>query len=853
MKPTHVFFIQPRLPQKLQKLQTLAFNLYWNQDLETRALFRKLDPVLWEESGENAYSLLYRIEEGNLINAAEDPEYLRQLERVWQEYQAYQNARLEWKGPQSHAGNPVIAFFSAEFGIKETLPIYAGGLGLLAGDYLKSAGDLGLPLVGVGLLYRKGYFRQAIDNHGWQRELYPHYDLRDFPLELIREPDGTPLTIQVELSDRPVRVQIWRAQVGRLQLYLLDTYHPDNKSDDRNITDRLYGGDLEKRIQQEIVLGIGGIRALLKLGVEPTICHLNEGHSAFLALERIYYLQQKYQLDFDEARELAASGHIFTTHTPVNAGIDIFPQYLMDKYFTRFYQALNISRRQFMELGQLNPKDPQEAFNMAVLALRLSDWANGVSRLHGETARRMWRDCWPELPEAEAPIGAITNGVHVTSWVGEKIGALYDLYLGSGWRTNPAGPVNWSGIEQVPAKELWQAHTEERFELISFVRGRWAAQLKKWGANPEEICSAANIFDPGVLTIGFARRFATYKRPTLIFHDLNRLRRLLEDEKRPIQIIFAGKAHPEDEEGKKLIQQIVRFARQPESSFRVVFLEDYDIQMARYLVHGVDLWLGNPRRPLEASSTSGMKAVLNGALHLSTLDGWWAEAYTPETGWAIGNDKIHGDTGLQDQLDAESLYYLLEKEIIPLFYDCDSEGLPLGWIVKMKKSIQAYAPVFNTHRMVEEYSRKYYLPAMADFERLRSENLEQLKELMAWKRRIQANWSQVEISKTVDGSRGNKLEVGEELLLQAAVNLGNLKPEDVRVEIYYGMIDNEGSIIEGEKIILNSHQGQGEGIYLYQGAIPCRQSGRYGYNVRVYPYHPYSVNPGQPKEMVVWG
>ncbi|HEX3047975.1 MAG TPA: alpha-glucan family phosphorylase, partial [Bacillota bacterium] len=797
MKPTHVFFVQPRLPQKLQKLQTLAFNLYWSQDLETKALFRRLDPALWEESGENAYSLLYRLQEGHLISAAEDPEYLRQLERVWQEYQAYQNAPSEWKGQHILGTKPVIAFFSAEFGIKETLPIYAGGLGLLAGDYLKSAGDLGLPLVGVGLLYRKGYFRQAIDSHGWQRELYPHYDLRDFPLELIREPDGTPLTIQVELSDRWVRVQIWRAQVGRLQLYLMDTDHPDNKPEDRNITDRLYGGDLEKRIQQEIVLGIGGVRALLKLGIEPAICHLNEGHSAFLALERIYYLQQKHQLDFGEAQELAASGHIFTTHTPVNAGIDIFPQHLMDKYFTRFYQALNISRRQFLELGQLNPKEPQEAFNMAVLALRLSAWANGVSRLHGETARKMWQICWPELPVAEAPIGSITNGVHVNSWVGDKMGALYDLYLGSGWRTNPADPMNWSGVERIPGKELWQAHTEERFELINFVRSRLTAQLKKWGANPEEICSAANVFDPRALTIGFARRFATYKRPTLLFYDLNRLIKLLGDEERPLQIIFAGKAHPEDEGGKKLIQQIVRFARQRESSSRIVFLEDYDIQMARYLVQGVDLWLGNPRRPQEASSTSGMKALLNGALQLSTLDGWWDEAYTPETGWAIGNDMIYENTGLQDQIEAESLYYLLEKEIIPLFYECDSEGLPLGWIGKMKKSLQAYAPVFNTHRMVEEYSQKYYLPAAASFERLQSDGQEQLKELMAWKRRVQANWNQVKILKTDDDSQGNKLAVGEELLLQASVNLGNLEPSDVRVEAYYGFIDNEGVITEG--------------------------------------------------------
>ncbi|OIQ09426.1 glycogen phosphorylase [Moorella thermoacetica] len=853
MPSPHIFFVQPVLPEKLKPLRDLAASLYWPRYPETAALFRDLDPDLWEETGHNSELLLRLLPAARLTAVAGDPQYTGRLEQVWQEYRTYLGAPVNRGNLPGLESNQVIAYFSAEFGLSEALPIYAGGLGFLAGDHLKSASDLGLPLVGVGLLYREGYFRQRLDRRGQQREVYSRNDFYQLPLELERRADGSPLEVQVNFPDpdRQVRARVWRARVGRLNLYLLDSDCPGNLEADRLITDRLYGGDLEKRIQQEILLGIGGVRALAALGINATIFHLNEGHSAFLGLERIRQLQARYGLDLASARELATCSNIFTTHTPVPAGIDVFPPYLMDKYFTEYYQSLGLSRHEFLALGRQDPNNQQEPFNMAVLALRLSAWANGVSQLHGQTARRMWQVIWPGVPAAEIPIGAITNGVHTTSWVGEKMAALYDRYLGTAWREDPASPASWAGVAGIPARELWQVHEEQRRELLAFARRRLAAQLREWGAGPREIAALEGVLDPGALTIGFARRFAAYKRPALLLRDPERLARILGDSRRPVQIIYAGKAHPRDEEGKELIRQITAFTREEAFRGRLIFLEDYGLQVARHLVQGVDLWLGNPRRPLEASSTSGMKAVLNGALHASTLDGWWAEAWTPDTGWAIGSGAVYEDTGYQDTVEGEALYNLLEKEIVPLFYERDAGGLPAAWVEMMKRSIRAYGPVFNTHRMVAEYSRQFYEPAARLYQRLQAGNQERLKELAGWRSRVRDWWPAVRIEGVEDDREGD-LIVGGSLKVRARVFLGSLQPEDVTVELYYGPVDAGGEIVTGEKETLIQYQDQGEGRYLYSGVIPCRRGGRQGYNLRVLPRHADQVHPYQ-SGLILWG
>ncbi|MDN5344452.1 MAG: glycogen phosphorylase, partial [Clostridia bacterium] len=805
MPLAHLFDVQLRLPEKLQPLAELACNLYWPRYREAADLFRRLDPGLWEAVVGNPILFLRLLRAERLQARAGDPAFTGEVDRIGQDYRAYLEGPLAGGQEQGLTDRPLIAYFSAEFGLSPALPIYAGGLGILAGDHLKSASDLGLPLVGVGLLYREGYFRQRLDYQGWQQEIYPASNFFDLPLELERQADGSPRTVQIAFPDREVWVQVWRARVGRLNLYLLDADCPDNREDDRRISDRLYGGDLEKRIQQEILLGIGGVRALVALGLEPTICHLNEGHSAFLALERVRYLKEKYNLDFAAAAELAASGHIFTTHTPVAAGIDLFPPYLMDKYFTEYYQSLGLSRQKFLGLGRKDPYNQQEPFNMAVLALHLSSWANGVSNLHGRTARRMWQSLWSEVPEEELPIRAITNGVHTLTWVGDRLSTLYDRYMGPAWRDDPAGEASWAGIASIPARELWQAHEEQRAELVGYARRKLAGQLAARGAGRQEIAAASEVLHPDALTIGFARRFAAYKRPTLLFSQPERLARLLNDPRRPVQIIYAGKAHPGDAEGKKLIQALLVFAHQAGFRSHLVFLEDYDLEMARYLVQGVDVWLGNPRRPLEASSTSGMKAVLNGALHVSTLDGWWDEAWTPAIGWAIGCGEDYTDDADQDARETELLYQILEKEVIPLFYDRDTGGLPSGWVAMMKDSIQTLAPVFNTHRMVQEYNRQFYLPGASLYQRLAAGGQAGAREMAAWRARVRDGWSQVKVEK-VEDDRERGLAVGDNLAVRAVVSPGPLQPEDIRVEIYFGPVDAGGTITQGETEVMQLEQ-----------------------------------------------
>ena len=864
MRPSHTFRVIPSLPAKLERVRELAHNLWWSWNHEAIELFRRLDRDLWESTGHNPVLMLGSIRQERLEQMAEDDGFLSHIDRVCRVFDRYLASQSTWynkaygragkDGADEGAGHR-IAYFSAEFGLTESLGIYAGGLGILAGDHLKSASDLGLPLVAVGLLYQQGYFRQYLNPDGWQQELYPENDFYNLPLTLERQLSGAPLLIEVQYPGRVVKAQVWRAEVGRVPLYLLDTNIEGNRPDDRDITDQLYGGDDEMRIRQEILLGIGGIRALEALGLRPTVCHMNEGHSAFLAIERIRLLMEEHSLTFAEAREAATSGHVFTTHTPVPAGIDWFRPDLVDRHFSHFYPALGISRHEFLGLGRTDPGDTNGYFCMAILAMRLANRTNGVSQLHARVSRDMWQEVWPQLPAAEVPIIGITNGIHPRSWISHDMADLYDRYLGPRWVERPAELSVWQRVMRIPDEELWRTHERRRERLVAFARRRLRTQLEQRGSRPSEIRQAEEVLDPEALTIGFARRFATYKRAALLFRDVERLARIVGDRDRPVQIIFAGKAHPKDNPGKELIRQIIHHARRPEFRNRIVFIEDYDMTVARYLLQGVDVWLNTPRRPHEASGTSGMKATANGALNLSVLDGWWDEAYTPETGWAIGRGEEYASdqADYQDEVEANAFYDLLEKEIVPVFYERGRDGLPRGWTAKMKAAMRDHAGLFNTNRMVRDYTELCYEPSAARSERLMQNDLERARALAAWKTRVRQQWPKLRIERVwADTAEGQELQVSDQLQVQAQVHLGDLKPTDVAVELFHGPLDAEGLIGQGKVLPTLIAQSKGAGTYLFAGAISCRTSGRHGYALRIVPKHKDLDSPFE-MNLILWG
>jgi len=840
------FTVSPSLPENLQRLRELAYNLWWSWRIEAIDLFRRLDRDLWEKTGHNPVLMLGTIEQERLEKAARDEAFLAHMRRVLEEFDRYVQRRTTWyQKKQGSSPKVVVACFSAEFGLTDCIPHYSGGMGILAGDTLKSASDLGLPLVGVGLLYQQGYFRQYLSADGWQQEQYPENDFYTMPLQLERQQDGTPVTIEVSHPGREVRAQIWRAQVGRVPLFLLDTNLEANSPEDRDITDQLYGGETEMRIRQEMILGIGGIRALQALGIHPTVCHMNEGHSAFLALERIRLLMEEYDLSFAEAKEAATAGNTFTTHTAVPAGIDVFPPDLMDRYFADYYPSLGLSREEFLALGRIKGTDRSERFSMAVLALRLSANSNGVSKLHGTVSRRMWQGVWPGVPKDEVPITMVSNGIHLLSWISHDMADLFDRYLGPAWREDPADPAVWKGVDEIPDEELWRTHERRRERLIAFARRRLRAQLEKRGAPPSEIERAKGILDPEALTIGFGRRFATYKRATLILRNLERLARILNDKNRAVQIIYAGKAHPMDQPAKELIKQIVHLARGEEFRRCIVFIEDYDMCVARYMVQGADLWLNTPRRFLEGSGTSGMKAAANGAINMSILDGWWDEAYRPEIGWAIGRGEVYEDHDYQDEIESDAIYDLLAQEVIPLFYDRGPDGLPRKWIARMKAAMRVICPYFNSDRMVREYAERLCLPGAQRYLRLAEDGMARAKALAEWKAKLYQHWPEVRVV-SIETDTPSEIKVGSQLRVEALIHLGPLGPRDVEVELYHGPLDAKGEIIPGEAIVMSLVEASGDGDYTFVGAIPCRLSGRYGYTLRLLPHHEELVSRFEP-------
>jgi starch phosphorylase len=700
------------LPRRINRLGQLAYNLWWVWNPEAQMLFAQINKPLWDSLNHNPVAFLQKVERPLLNAVTNDRYYLEFYDRVIKNFDAYLNAQDTWYATTfPKMGNKQVAYFSFEFGLHESLPVYAGGLGVLAGDHLKESSDLGIPLVAVGFIYNQGYFAQHITEDGWQetRNLILNFD--EMPILPVEDAQGKPVTISVELPGRSVFARIWQVRVGRVLLYLLDTNLDDNNNGDRQLTARLYSNDLEVRISQEILLGMGGVRALRQLGYSPDVWHMNEGHSAFLALERALELVRAGKT-FDQAAAIIKKTNIFTTHTPVPAGNDQFPIWLVDKYFTQVWPELQLTRDQFVELGhQVQPWG--ESFCMPVLALKLSDYRNAVSELHGQVSRRMWNWMWPNLRAEEVPITHVTNGVHTGTFLARRLRLLFDRYLGADWMENIDDPEMWAQIENIPDGELWQVRRHLKRKLVVFANTRTRTLWQSGSITPAQVVAGGLFLEPYSLTIGFARRFATYKRANLIFRDYDRLMRIITNYERPVQIVFAGKAHPADEPGKMLIQQVYRAVKDSKSGGRLVFLEDYDMNVARYLVQGVDVWLNTPRRPNEASGTSGMKAALNGVLNFSVLDGWWREGYNGKNGWSIGEDQEATDPHQQDDADAENLYNTLENEIIPLYYENrTADNLPSDWVGYIKESIKTLAPMFSTRRMVKEYMMEMYQPAM---------------------------------------------------------------------------------------------------------------------------------------------
>ncbi|CAN5871884.1 glycosyltransferase family 1 protein [soil metagenome] len=826
------FQVRPSLPAVLQPLERLASNLRWAWDQPTQELFRWADPALWTATG-NPVALLGALDATRISALAGDSAFLARLERLDGELDAYLHDPT-WASTRDPAP-PVVAYFSPEFGLTHVMQTYSGGLGILAGDHCKAASDAGIPLIGVGLLYRHGYFNQYLDADGWQRERYPDLNPNTVPLRRL-ETDGEPAVVEVELVGNTVVCQIWKATVGRVPLLLLDTDLPRNAPDDRTVTDRLYGGDVEHRLRQEIVLGIGGVRALrlaIAMGEvdhEPELFHSNEGHAGFLQFERIRELVADTGLSFNEAIEAARAGVLFTTHTPVPAGIDKFPADLARRYFTAVASACDVELDRVLALGQQTPA-PDEPFNMAVLGLRLSALANGVSQLHGVVSRQMFAHLWPDLPDAETPITSVTNGVHGLTWIGPEMTGLYQRHLAPDWPTNPGA---WDRVEHVTDDALWRARGRARERMLARVREAVRAQARHRGERNAVLDWTGEIGDPEALTIGFARRFAEYKRGTLLLRQPERLRELLLSTDRPVQFVFAGKAHPRDDLGKDLIRQLVRFGADPDLRTRLVFVENYDMEIARALYAGVDVWLNTPRRPHEACGTSGEKAVLNGALHCSTLDGWWDEMYDGENGFAIGSDDDLGDVGQQDAADAQSLFDVIEQLIVPMFYDRSAGPLPRRWLSRVRRSLRTLGPRVLAARMVREYTTDLYLPLAEWARTLTADDHARARDLSRWRRRIDDAWSQVRIiDVTADDSAA---DVGTRRDLQATVQLGSLTADDVRVEVVHGAVNADGRI---ERALAQpmDHDGVDAGDTRYTASFRCERAGEYGFTVRVVPMH----------------
>ncbi|MCL2383830.1 MAG: alpha-glucan family phosphorylase [Oscillospiraceae bacterium] len=829
--------VNPQLPKKIERLSDIANNLWWSWNTEFIRLFKKMDIDLWERCGKNPVKFLKLVEQEKIEAAAEDAEFLKEYKKQVDNFEGYMSSKNTWFSKQyPENSNDVIAYFSAEYGLDETLPIYSGGLGILSGDHLKASSDLGLPLVAIGMLYKNGYFQQKINRYGDQQTDYDHVDMDNLPILPVKKENGSDLIISVKLPKRKLYMKVWKIEVGRVTLYLLDTDIEENHEDYRGITLKLYGGGQEMRIQQEIVLGMGGITLLKELGINPTVYHLNEGHSSFLMLESIKNIMEEKKVSFNIARDIISSKTVFTTHTPVPAGNDIFPVELVMEYFKGFPKKLGLTDEEFLELGMKPNEEHKIGFNMGILALKIAGKKNGVSKLHGAVSRELFGEVWPNVSANEAPIGHVTNGIHTCTWLAPYLKELYNQYLTPFWQEKIHEQEVWDKISEIPNNKLWKEHQKRKQGLLKLVSENVTNRLRNSGMSYDEIRDITSKLNPNALTIGFARRFATYKRGNLIFRDLERITQILNDESRPVQLIFAGKAHPADVQGQELIKHIHEISMMPQFRGKVFIMDNYNMAIGRYLISGSDVWLNNPRRPLEASGTSGEKASVNGVVNFSVLDGWWAEGYNQKNGWAIGTNAEYDSYEEQDRFDSESMYCTLENKIMPIYYDRDKNGVPQKWVEIMKQSIISTGANYSMSRMIVDYTNTLYMP-LCNLTNKYYTNLELVTEYNKTKNDIFNNWNDIEITQC-DNLDNIVMDAGNNIKVTCKVKLPNISVENIEAQTYYGKILDNGtmeniSIIPLKLVESNDEEKE----YKFEGQIELKTGGDYGYTFRVIPKH----------------
>lgn len=834
MTKFQTLYVFPAIPESLQFLDKLSRNLWWSWRREAVELFRRIDPKLWRESNRNPIHFSTLISQERLLELSQDESFLSHLRQVREYFESSLETNV------GHSTNVfddrrTIAYFSMEFGIHESLPLFAGGLGILAGDHLKSASDMGVPLTGIGLFFRQGYFHQYLDYEGYQQEEYPRTDFFTIPLERALDSDGNEVCISVTGPDGIIHAVVWKLSIGRIALYLLDTNIKENPPEIRDITSSLYTGDQRKRLAQEILLGIGGIRALSAMGIFPSVCHMNEGHCAFASYERLALYMSTYDIDLKTAMEIVTRTTVFTTHTPVAAGHDEFPPYLIKPYFIPLEEKLKTTAEEMLAWGHPSGSTHDQPFSMFVLGKNMSQHCNGVSRLHGKVARRMWAHLWPDLQESEVPITHITNGVHVPTWISNENAVLFERYIGPNWHMKVENPEILNRFEQIYDEEIWHAHEMNRSRLIRYCREMLVKQYKRRRVPLASMKDAESVLDQDVLTIVFARRFASYKRAYLILMDTERFEAMLNSKTHPVQFIFSGKAHPRDTEGKDLIKRLIEFSKRPSVRHRIVFLEDYSIDIARHLVQGADVWLNTPRRPFEACGTSGIKAAINGVLNVSIMDGWWDEGYSEDCGWQIGNGYENIEAGYQDILDSRSLYNILENEVIPCFYDRSKGTIPVNWIRMMKASMKMAMGRFSSHRMVNDYITGFYYPAGYRSQELLYNNSEEARQLVQHRERLMMNWEKIQIFQPVTLNPKRFYRIGETFAVTVAVNLGELSQNDVDVELCLGKaleVDKIGDI-QTETMIMRDDFGNGH--YVYVCTTICNFAGQIAFTARVTP------------------
>lgn len=830
--------VNPQLPKRINRLNEIANNLWWSWNTEFLRLLKTMDGDLWEKCDKNPVKFLKHISQDKLEEAENNAQFVKEYDKIVENFDSYMASKNTWfsqKYPDNK--NDLIAYFSAEYGLDQTLAIYSGGLGILSGDHLKSASDLGIPLVAVGLMYKNGYFHQRIDRDGIQHPEYKDLNLYDLPIHPVKDQDGNDFITYIKFPSRRIYLKVWKINVGRIKLYLLDSDIDINAEEDRGTTAKLYGGDQEMRIRQEIILGMGGVNTLKKLGLKPTVYHMNEGHSSFLNLELIKDIIKEKQVSFDIARDITSSKTVFTTHTPVPAGNDIFPIELVEKYFKDFWPCLGLSREEFLKLGMKPCDNLEPGFNMGILALKIAGKKNGVSKLHGEVSRELFSDVWPHIAPSESPITYVTNGIHTCTWLAPKMKDLYNEYLIPYWQDNIHEDEVWKRIENIPNEQLWKVHIDRKQKLINLIKQNLTTRLRREGVSYDAINEATANLRPDTLMIGFARRFATYKRATLIFKDLERITQILNNSERPVVLVFAGKAHPADKYGADLIKQIHEVSMMPQFKGKIFILENYSIEISRYLVSGVDVWLNNPRRPMEASGTSGQKASVNGVVNFSVLDGWWAEGYNQKNGWTIGTNAEYPSYEEQDIADSQSMYYTLENKIIPTYYAKDENGISEKWMQYMKNSIMSTGGKYSTARMLVDYTNQLYMP-LCNLTKKYYTNLDTVTEYSSWKKEIMANWKDVKIEQ-IEGNADNiTLDAGNQIEVKCVVAVPNIDIKHIEAQVYYGKFLDDGSV-QDVKIIPMKLDGKDDENkkYYYSAKIDLISGGNYGYSFRVMPKH----------------